>query len=138
MKKLFLALFVLSAIITVTACKSNDNTTSNASSANWQVVSGVTENDLFDVNGNSSEYALTSSQFGELVQNQSEAISDNSDTSATANSSSKAQEVTNSINSGGSSADKGNTNTVSKNESNATSNVFGTDKDGDGWTDGWN
>lgn len=128
MRKILIAFLAVLTVVTFAACKPESKTSSDTSSTTVK----TREEDLFEVKGNSSEHELTSSQFDTLIKEQTNSTSEKSSTVNTNSESTDKKGTDSNTSSSGKSESTG------KNSSAVSSDIIGTDKDGDGWTDGWN
>lgn len=128
-----IAIILLSAVVlfTLTACSGKSNT----SSVSTNTTSKLTEKDIFEYNGTESEYSITESEVKELFDNQPSTSSDNS---VSLEQSSKPESNTESEDDASSESESSSAQSdTTDSSSNATSSTNKFDKDGDGWTDGW-
>lgn len=128
-----IAIILLSAVVlfTLTACRDKSNT----SSGSTNTTSKLTEKDIFEYNGTESEYSITESEVKELFDNQPSTSSDNS---VSLEQSSKPESNTESEDDASSESESSSAQSdTTDSSSNATSSTNKFDKDGDGWTDGW-
>ena len=140
MKRLTIILLAAVVLFTLTACNGN-----GASSGNSDTTSKLTEKDIFEYNGTESEYNITESEAKELFEKQPTVSSeDESSQKESSESDTESQSDTSSQNGTSSQSDTPSQNDASSTEDVTTDNSSSTttstnefDKDGDGWTDGW-
>lgn len=145
MKKLAIGLLLITAVLTVAACKTKPQDTNGGTSSVPAVKSEIestviSEGDFFTQNGTESEFRITESQALELFETQASldkesaesTASDKEDSSSEADSGTA--ESSQDSNSSGAASDQTESKTDSSKPTASTSKY---DKDGDGWTDGW-
>ncbi len=161
MKRIAIALLLITAVLSVAACKAKpeagtSSTVDTVSEAGSVVLN---EGDFFTQNGTESEFKITESEIEELFEKQESIDQENGEDKASSEadssdnvSSKDSESVTSADNEASASSDKDGTvsgeesqpagtdkDTDSKTqESKPTASASKYDKDGDGWTDGWN
>ena len=128
MKRLTIILLSAVFLFTLTACNGKGVTSGSS-----DTTSKLTEKDIFEQNGTESEYKITESEAKELFENQS-TISSN-DSSSQVGSSKVDTESQNNTSSKSEASSTQSDTTDSSSSTTTSTNKF--DKDGDGWTDGW-